>query len=353
MARTDLENLVNPAVYAPMVSAELQKAIRFAPLAQVDTTLQGQPGNTLKVSRYEYMGDAALVGEGQPIPLDELGTNTVDVTVQKIGKGTHITDEAVLSGLGDPVGESTRQIGLAMANTVDNALIAAALETPQTVSFSGALAQQSWLNNLHTMLDVFEDDGDYPYVAIVSPKTANHIRFEFGTSFNYSEASTQSIISGRVLDFEGIQIVRSRKVPDGKVILIKVNNASPALKLIMKRGVEVETDRDIVRKTTVITADEYFAAYLYNPSNVVVGTVTASDLEVTDKVYDMEGSVVPTDAQTKGQIQGWLARHGVAPSEIKNATKSELLTKVSSVSTSELGSETESESESESNSVLG
>lgn len=335
MARTDLENLVNPAVYAPMVSAELQKAIRFAPLAQVDTTLQGQPGNTLKVSRYEYMGDAALVGEGQPIPLDELGTNTVDVTVHKIGKGTHITDEAVLSGLGDPVGESTRQIGLAMANTVDNALIAAALETQQTVSFSGSLDTQNWLNNLHAMLDVFEDDGDYPYVAIVSPKVANHIRLSFATSFNLSETATQSIISGRVLDFEGIQIVRSRKVPDDKVILIKVNPSSPALKLIMKRGVEVETDRDIVRKTTVITADEYFAAYLYNPANVVVGTVTASDLEVTDKVYDMEGEVVPTDAQTKGQIQGWLTRHGVASSEIKGATKEELLTKVSSVSTSE------------------
>lgn len=349
MARTDLENLVNPAVYAPMVSAELQKAIRFAPLAQVDTTLQGQPGNTLKVSRYEYMGDAALVGEGQPIPLDELGTNTVDVTVQKIGKGTHITDEAVLSGLGDPVGESTRQIGLAMANTVDNALIAAALETPQTVSFSGSLDQQNWLNNLHAMLDVFEDDGDYPYVAIVSPKVANHIRLYFATSFNLSETATQSIISGRVLDFEGIQIVRSRKVPDNKVILIKVNPSSPALKLIMKRGVEVETDRDIVRKTTVITADEYFAAYLYNPANVVVGTVTASDLEVTDKVYDMEGSVVPTDAQTKGQIQSWLARHGVASSEIKGATKEELLTKVTSVSTSESQAGSQSGNQSGSN----
>lgn len=349
MARTDLENLVNPAVYAPMVSAELQKAIRFAPLAQVDTTLQGQPGNTLKVSRYEYMGDAALVGEGQPIPLDELGTNTVDVTVQKIGKGTHITDEAVLSGLGDPVGESTRQIGLAMANTVDNALIAAALETQQTVSFSGSLDTQNWLNNLHAMLDVFEDDGDYPYVAIVSPKVANHIRLSFATSFNFSETATQSIISGRVLDFEGIQIVRSRKVPDNKVILIKVNPSSPALKLIMKRGVEVETDRDIVRKTTVITADEYFAAYLYNPANVVVGTVTASDLEVTDKVYDMEGSVVPTEAQTKGQIQSWLARHGVASSEIKGATKEELLTKVSSVSTSESQAGSQSGNQSGSN----
>lgn len=349
MARTDLENLVNPAVYAPMVSAELQKAIRFAPLAQVDTTLQGQPGNTLKVSRYEYMGDAALVGEGQPIPLDELGTNTVDVTVQKIGKGTHITDEAVLSGLGDPVGESTRQIGLAMANTVDNALIAAALETQQTVSFSGSLDTQNWLNNLHAMLDVFEDDGDYPYVAIVSPKVANHIRLSFATSFNLSETATQSIISGRVLDFEGIQIVRSRKVPDNKVILIKVNPSSPALKLIMKRGVEVETDRDIVRKTTVITADEYFAAYLYNPANVVVGTVTASDLEVTDKVYDMEGSVVPTDAQTKGQIQSWLARHGVASSEIKGATKEELLTKVTSVSTSESQAGSQSGNQSGSN----
>ena len=42
-----------------------------------------------------------------------------------------------------------------------------------------------------------------------------------------------------------------------------------AFKIIMKRGVEIEKDRDIIHKTTVLTADEHYGAYLYDPLKVV------------------------------------------------------------------------------------
>lgn len=52
MALTTLSNLINPEVLADMVDVKLHDLIRFAPLAEVDNTLVGQPGNTLTLPSY-------------------------------------------------------------------------------------------------------------------------------------------------------------------------------------------------------------------------------------------------------------------------------------------------------------
>ncbi len=56
--------------------------------------------------------------------------------------------------------------------------------------------------------------------------------------------------------------------PKGAVVLT-------ALTIYMKRGVQVETDRDIVAKKTVLTADQHYAAALTNDARVVVATFNA------------------------------------------------------------------------------
>lgn len=52
MALTKLTNLVDPEVMADMISATLPKKIKFAPIARIDTTLVGQPGDTITVPKY-------------------------------------------------------------------------------------------------------------------------------------------------------------------------------------------------------------------------------------------------------------------------------------------------------------
>lgn len=52
LGQTRVQDLVVPQVMAQMISAQLEKAIKFAPLAVVDRTLQGRPGNTVTTPKF-------------------------------------------------------------------------------------------------------------------------------------------------------------------------------------------------------------------------------------------------------------------------------------------------------------
>jgi hypothetical protein len=49
---TKLANLINPQVLADYIDKKLINKIEFAPLATVDTTLVGAPGDTIQFPSY-------------------------------------------------------------------------------------------------------------------------------------------------------------------------------------------------------------------------------------------------------------------------------------------------------------
>lgn len=259
MAQTKLANLIDPEVFSTLISAELPKKIRFSPLATVNRELAGQPGSTLNFPAWVYIGKAEDVAEGEPIPLDEMSQTQKAVTVKKAAKGVEITDEAVLSGLGDPIGEANRQLLMAIADKVDDDLIAAARETTQTTEDLTTVA------GLTDAINVLGLEDPAQAAVILSPADASKLLADGRSIGAGSDVMANHLISGANFSVLGVQVVPSNKIESGEGLLV----ANGALALVLKRDAQVETDRDIIKKTTVITADEHYAAYLYDATKVV------------------------------------------------------------------------------------
>lgn len=256
---TKLENLVNPQVLADMISAELPNAIRFAPLAVVGRKLEGRAGNTITMPKYGYIGDAVDVAEGADIPISQMSTTTTQVTVKKAGKGVEISDEAVLSGYGDTVGEIKDQLKMAIANKVDNDVLTA---------LKGATLTSTGAMSVATLLSArvkFGENVNQSAVAIMNSANYGKIISEVLNLENTDKV----LVDGVVGKVGGLQIAISDKLEDTEVYIV----ANGALGIEMKRDVQVESDRDIIAKLTVFTVDEHYVAYLKDESKAIKVTI--------------------------------------------------------------------------------
>ena len=259
---TKLANLVNPEVLADMISAELPNKIALAPLADVGTRLEGRAGNTITMPKYGYIGDATDVAEGEDIPISQMSTTTTEVTIKKAGKGIEITDEAVLSGYGDPVGEGRKQLTMAIANKVDNDLFAALRTATLSSTTAGAgLA----VGDLFAARAKFGENINQAAVLLTNSKHYASL----AEKIVELENTDNVLINGVIGKIAGLQVAVSDKLSDSEAFVI----AKGALGIELKRDVMVESDRDIVAKLTVITADEHYVAYLKDESKAVKITI--------------------------------------------------------------------------------
>ena len=292
MAVTKLENLVNPQVMADMISATLPKKIKFSPLAKIDRTLVGRPGDTITVPKYAYIGDAEDVAEGEAIDPTLLTSSTTTVKVKKAGKGIEITDESVLSGYGDPAGEGTRQLGDSIASKIDNDCLEVLYTAPLVYNGSAGVIGYEGLVKADA---IFGDESDdtKAKVVYIHPDQEQTIRLD-SIFMDKNKYGLELVMNGAIGKIAGMEVKKSKKVKKDEsgnwmnpivILATEDPNEAPeaddfatedaAITIYMKRDVEVESDRDILRKTTVVTADEHYGVALSNDSKVVVAKFKA------------------------------------------------------------------------------
>lgn len=264
---TKLTNMVNPEVMAPMVSARVDAEIKFAPLCTVDTTLEGRPGDTVTLPKYAYIGDAADVAEGASIPMEQMSTTTTTAQIKKVGKGVTLTDEALLSGYGDPMGEASRQLGVAIAQKVDNDVMGCldGIISAMTVG-DGTTPLTSDL--IADALVKFGENLDGEKVLLIAPSQLGHLR-KSEDWIKATDIGVDILIKGTVGIIHGCQVVISNKIKatGGKFTNYIVKPGAVAIYL--KRDTNVESDRDIVNKTNVITADKHYTVYLADDAKAI------------------------------------------------------------------------------------
>ncbi|MCM3160993.1 N4-gp56 family major capsid protein [Metabacillus litoralis] len=269
MALTKLSNMVNPEVLADMIAASLPSKIKFSPVARIDRTLVGQPGNTITVPRYEYIGAAVDLAEGEASVPVLMETNTSQATVKKAVKSVEISDEAKLSGYGDPVGNAEDQLRKSVADKVDDDAVAALdTSTLQLDTFEGGTAgEQISYNVIVDGIDKFEEEDDEPKILYIHPLQKGTIRKDPEFIANVPNA----YMTGAIGEIAGCEVVSSSKVPFDSATNTFTNFiVKPgALDIYLKRDVMVEFDRDKLRGTDVVVANQHYTVVLADESKAV------------------------------------------------------------------------------------
>ena len=114
-----LNKLIDPEVIGAYLDVKLVDKIKLAPIVEIDRTLEGRPGSTLTLPKWGYIGDAADLAEGAALTYSDIAEDTQEVAVKKVAKGVSITDEAVLSGYGNPIEQIGQQLLVAVASKIE------------------------------------------------------------------------------------------------------------------------------------------------------------------------------------------------------------------------------------------
>ena len=282
MAVTKLEKMINPEVMSEMISAKVEKKVAIIPFAKMDTTLQGRAGNTITLPVFGYIGDAANVEEGASIGASELTTTDKQFTVKKIGKGVDLTDEAILSGYGDPVGEANRQLSMAIAQKIDQDAIDALYGA--SLKFDGVANKISYAGIVDA-IDKFEEEFNTEKVMFIHPKQLSQLRkdADFTSADKYVNGNYIAV-NGEVGKIANCRVVVSKRVKEDDTHagyvnpIVKINfdteteESASALTIFLKKGVAVETDRDIDKQVNMIRASEHYICALTDESKVILAT---------------------------------------------------------------------------------
>lgn len=281
MSVTMMNNMINPQVMGDMINAKIEALAKITPYAKVDTTLQGVPGDTKTVPSWNYIGDAEDVAEGVEVGLTQMTAASTTFTIKKAMKAVGITQEAINSGLGNPVGQAESQLAKSIVGKVDNDVLDAALKATTVVGDGTAVIGYAGIVDAVTK---FEDEEDgVEKVMFISPKQEATL-LKDGDFVSADKFQAGVAVNGAIGKIAGCWIKKSNKIKaksgvfTNPIIKLEPDSAEteytedelPALTIFLKKDTTVDAEWFPKKQQTDITACKYYGVALTNAAKVVL-----------------------------------------------------------------------------------
>lgn len=275
-------NVIIPQVMGEMINAKIEALAKLTPYAKVDTTLVGVAGDTKTVPSWNYVGDAVDVVEGAEVETSKLTASSTTFTIKKAMKSIAITQEAVNSGMGNPIGQAETQLAKSIAGKVDSDLLDAVLATSNVVDLSATstIGYKAIVDGVTKFED--EEDGVEKVMFIAPSQEATLLK---DPDFLSADKFTNGVaVNGAIGKIAGCWVKKSKKIKESSgnfinpIIKLEPDSAEteytedelPALTIFLKADTSVDAEWFPKKQTTDVTACKYYGVAVTNASKVVL-----------------------------------------------------------------------------------
>lgn len=266
---TKKTNVIVPDVFGDIVTAKFKGKLVIANFALTDNSLVGNPGDTVHFPKWNPIGDAEDLTEDEAMVPEVLTSSDADATVKEVGKAVTISDQALLSSVGDPLDEAGNQVGKVVARKIDKDLVAEGVANCP----SGRVVDTT--DDFHEKVadakGLWGDEAEEIAVLLVHSKMYTAL-LKDPNFISADKYPAGVLITGAIGTLYGVPVMVTDRVPYDTTtgVATSIMLEKNALGYITKRAPIVETGRDILKRNNLITTNVHYAVKLVNTDGIAL-----------------------------------------------------------------------------------
>lgn len=220
----------------------LTTSINTRSLMTIDNDLTQEAGMKKSVNTYTYTGEAEVLGNGEGNTAENRGSisfTTDEYEVQMVQQAFDYTDEEYMKDntIVDNMLKGANQV---MVNKITSDFIAAVEKATLEVPAVASLGYEAIVDGI-SLLNIEDESGLF----VVIPNTW---KADLRKDEDYKAARMGEVIyNGQVGSVAGIPVIATKALTDAAYVMSK-----EAVKLFIKKDVEVEQDRDADTRTNSV-----------------------------------------------------------------------------------------------------